>query len=745
MGSGPSSLTGSVSREKLLKGTAITRDIIDIIFDFLLRNIRLRDFYSLSSPDRCRRYVLFTANQLYSKFIQFQIEPRKGKEGVIFFRSVGELTDPPKAAIGTDPLKDERLQQQKLCLQLAYFYVRILQIYGALALTLIDDSKFMVEHGYTKSFLTGMSIEPPGKLPYYSSGPLQQYSLGPQKKISGGGLYDKEKYKPIPISEIPRLDLFRCLYSILYVPITSSTEYSYREKTYIIKFERGQASEGQGPGISITIRPREIRGDTKIQKAEITLQTGVSNKVVLFVTAESKDTIAGAEENIHLNFDTNVEFSIGGKKSIEYGILDDFPKKFVFIFDDVHKIDGVNFPIWEVYLNRKKYPVETVMRDFFEKVYKKVKVNIKPALLERYDDKPVTKDYSDSTQWTEDRDVNQHLRIKPIIDGMTRKRKFGHCVGRALQLLTTIPSLSGMRDLSSKATSSICDLKFSSDYVDTPTGISLNDTASISSLANLFYDTIISGYPRPELKMDDNALPEYIQFIKQMSVLFMDKEISEADIIRSPQDALRSIKAKESAVCEPKKKPIVLDNTFAMKFVYPYVQELFRQQLVHASNCAKIFVQLFDIRKEGERYQVRIHPNVISKGLDEINRLSRITRSVLLKYYSNCETTYLAGLKNIENGIKDPASGVDFVNTRPYATDEPEENSKETVLERRDKEKELELLRKRYSKEELDEYMRKRRIREERDYYDRDNYRDDYRGYRMPRYGGLMTRKRKSK
>lgn len=726
MGTGPSSLGGTLSREKLLEGTKVTRQIVDIIFEYLMENIKLRDFYSLSSPDKCRRYVLFTANTLYSKFIQVQVQPQKGKDGVIWFRSVSDLTNPPKSSIGSDPLKDPQLQQQKLCLQLAYFYVRILQIYGALALTLIDDSKFMVDHGYTRGIFTSPVIEQPGKLPYYAAGPKKEYTLGPQKqRMSGGGLYDIKSYRPIEIREISRLELFQCLHTVLYTTPGVIIDTDRRDKSYWIKFtKKPEDQTEEGPGTILTIRQMERQDGKKVQEGKLTLESG-RNNAVIYVTATPEYSTSGSLNAVELKFNPNVRVHINGRDQTLYNFLDSKIKhNFTFIYDGVQTIHDVDIILWKVMIDRRKEPIEIGLQEFILQVWDRIKILIKSGQIDIDKISEIT-----PTQFVEDREAIQHLKIQPIIDGMTRKRKFGHCVGRALQLLTTIPSLSGIRDMNSKATSSICDLKFSRDYIDTPTGVSLSDSASISSLANLFYDTVTVGYPRADLTIGGETMSEYVTFIKQMSELFMDKSFADADIIRRPDDALKDIKAKQSGACDKDNRKIILDNKFAMTFVYPHVLELFRTQLVHASNCAKIFAQLFDIRKEGEQYKVRIHPNVIAKGIDEVNRLAKITRNVLITYYSNCETVYVKGVMNIENAFKGKDPAVSFYE-KPVEEDE-EEKRKYVFKDSKDSN----LLESRYNPEDIEKYLRERRIRERRD-----SNNDRYRG----RWGGA-TRKQKRK
>lgn len=734
MGAGPSSLGGTLSREKLLEGTKVTRQIVDIIFEYLMENIKLQDFYALSSPDKCRRYVLFTANTLYQKFIQIQIEPQKGKDGTIWFRSVSDLTNPPKATIGTDPAKDEHLQQQKLCLQLAYFYVRILQIYGALALTLLDDSKFMVEYGYTRGFLKGPTIEQPGMGTYFASTAKKAYELGPSKRgMIGGALYDAEKYKRIPLSEIRELELFRCIFTILYI---TPGEFGMRDrlKSYWIKFTvKPRGFEEYEPSVILSIKSADRDSDKIIQRGKLIIESG-KNKATIYILCKPEYDSAGQISKIYMEFNPNISIHVNNRDETLNNFLDSpIPRSLTFVPDGFEEVGGKDIQKWKMFVKGIKRSIEQGMQEFILAAWDKIKLVIKSGQLEIPQKLFKTEIISDFTSsiFKEDRDVSKHLRIQPIIDGMTRKRRFGHCVGRALQLLTTIPSLSSIRDTESKATSSICDLKFSKDYIDTPSGVSLSETSSMSSLANLFYDTITMGYPKPDLTIGGDSMKEYVLFIKQMSELFMDKHFSEADIKSKPEDALKEIKPKESIVCDKdSSRKIILDNKFAMTYIYPQVQELFRTQLVHAASCAKIFGQLFDIRKEGGQYKIRINPTVLSRGISEIDRLTKITRNVLITYYSNCETIYLKGVMNIENAIKNKDSAVGFAE-KSISNDRSKDETR-LIFDR-----EQENLKTMYPNTEA----RRRRYNNNDDRYYRD--RTD-REYRRRFYGG-MTRKRKLK
>ena len=121
MGAG-NSVPATISRKEVLEATKTTRGVVDILLQYLLKEVNIRDFYLLSSPTECKKYVLALANSLNRMFYQVAIEPVKGRDGVIMFRSIKNLTEPSET---------EKLQRQSLCMILAYFYTRVFQIYGA--------------------------------------------------------------------------------------------------------------------------------------------------------------------------------------------------------------------------------------------------------------------------------------------------------------------------------------------------------------------------------------------------------------------------------------------------------------------------------------------------------------------------------------------------------------------------------------------------------------------------------------
>jgi hypothetical protein len=138
---------GAGSSTSLDKGNAYSkraeeseaRVLADKILDVFFKNADFKDLLNLSSIQGCPAYVFTTAEALKGMFQTLKVEPKIGKKGEILFAPVSKLA--PGLVKGRD--MDERMrvitqERNRQCMDVAYFYVRIFQIYAALALTVLD-------------------------------------------------------------------------------------------------------------------------------------------------------------------------------------------------------------------------------------------------------------------------------------------------------------------------------------------------------------------------------------------------------------------------------------------------------------------------------------------------------------------------------------------------------------------------------------------------------------------------------
>ena len=108
-----------------------TPSILQFILQEMFRRTDLADIYSLADPERCKRYIVVATDALESLFLKLNLEPRKGPDGTLYVQSIEGLVKsiPP----------EQRARQRENCTELAFFFIRIFQIFGALFLSIYDS------------------------------------------------------------------------------------------------------------------------------------------------------------------------------------------------------------------------------------------------------------------------------------------------------------------------------------------------------------------------------------------------------------------------------------------------------------------------------------------------------------------------------------------------------------------------------------------------------------------------------
>jgi hypothetical protein len=126
------SMSTSGIRERIRNKTKGDGDILNLIFEFMLKQATLADFYSVADPSRCKNYVLAGKEALLKLFITLQIQPvRDAKNsGLLYFQRIDGLKEGLPAEL--------RNKQNEYCLELSFFFIRIFQIFGALTLSVMD-------------------------------------------------------------------------------------------------------------------------------------------------------------------------------------------------------------------------------------------------------------------------------------------------------------------------------------------------------------------------------------------------------------------------------------------------------------------------------------------------------------------------------------------------------------------------------------------------------------------------------
>lgn len=119
------------SKAEILAKTKNGTSLVNELFQWMISQANIRDFYLMANPVHCKKYIVLTADVLNKIFYKIDVLPQLGPKGTIYFRKTDVLNPQSK----DDPLYKHR---EINCLRLAFLYVRIFQVFAALSLTILD-------------------------------------------------------------------------------------------------------------------------------------------------------------------------------------------------------------------------------------------------------------------------------------------------------------------------------------------------------------------------------------------------------------------------------------------------------------------------------------------------------------------------------------------------------------------------------------------------------------------------------
>lgn len=604
-----------VSHKDLQDKTIRTRALMDVILQYMLNQISIKDFAALSNPTECKKYVIFMANNLFQYFHKIRVLPILDNRGFMAFRRMEDLqSDQDKMT------REQEAKKQSLCLTLSYFYTRIFQIYGALALTLIDDVQYM---GSTGAINLGASeyLPTPGTVPH----PIGR----PRPKMGGGGPGPKDLGNFYFLTSILQQNMEQMGYTVLHDTYGKTKDEIYFKA--IDKEKKGaddSAQEGRFaisyPGIYdyarwyITAARIPSTSEIRVTFGELTYtdQKGQSHSI-----DPPADVVTKKE--IRLSPDPNLPS--------EYKVID--PS-----------------------LSAGQY-----MKARFRKMLEYVKK------LAGTKSSTATTTATTTSDSFSDTGVDPKLALERVRSNLTKDKPPGHCVARALQLLRT-PVLSGQDGVSH-----ICKIQFYETTkgptragLPSPGGLLTATTrdakpgsASMAAFSQLFYDVVSTGTPKLIIGIKKGAagqpssFEQYTRFMRLMSHVFEDnmsaagKERTDEELQELGLDELRN-KRDEKKCAGVTPGDLAVSADVAQK-VQKVVLELFKIQFHHANECGKIMGMLFDIKynEKKDPTEIGFSANLLKRGFPELEKINYLAREILLKYYARCEGTYQEGMNMV--------------------------------------------------------------------------------------------------
>lgn len=607
MGVGSSSMLagGQVYSAKAMKGKEFSNELLTLFF----KNANLKRLLDLHNLGDCPNFIFTTAEELQTQFQRLKIYPKLGAKGEIFFADLNDVvparvTDPTKK---TAELAAKLDHSNTLCVDIAYYYVRVFQIYAALALTVIDADPARKQLGYAVNPAQRGRVSTTA---LQSGGAIQQSYGG----IKGHTLLPSITNSPFyPIRSI----------------LTSVDKIPEQSGDIILKLE--DSRKGNKPTFFI-IWNYPARSNEVTLNGRIRLLNG--NELSYTVKA-----VRSGDDNIGMTF------------SVEGG--DEFTQEFK------KGIDGSW--VFKYELGEGK-PQESVA--FFDKLYTIVPASENTAASGSTNVGPSAALGPSGPSGTAGAPISSSAatsfvgfeKLKKIFEDTSKGgRQFpkAYCVARAMMLLKPLFG----NELPSKGhpyMSQVCKKKFDfedgmEDYMPRG-GTSPSSNVYLRSLVALYYDDYkyIPSTKKMELTQTESGKSELRALSAEFAQLYMVQ-------MQDPGNFLMgNTTFKDSTLCGNKTADIqVGSNKDGAELLKELTTEVIKPMLAFQENHTKIvnnlLKQMFKIEKAKDgQVRLRITDAIKSRGKDGLNDFGRKAHKLLREYYRKSEAYYVKGVRIFE-------------------------------------------------------------------------------------------------
>jgi len=530
----------------------------------MLKEINIRDFYMLATKRECSKYVIFLANQMNKTFRSLSFAPARGPAGMLYFQPIDILQN---------PTPEQQAERQSLCLFLSYFYVRIFQIYGSLALTLLDDAnvfvKFkdgkglteeqaaMARRGTTRPYGT---VGAPNPVPQWYDvfkpdtferegpifpgrrGPTDKLFQPPSERVQMG--YRREERRDydrdygqgygrdygrgyrggavVPENKLGKYLFLRNLLDGEEIEARVVDELSYKKKIgHRISGIKGTFKLGESTFLGDSSRVGsgsfffEIpvgRGRTRFYEIVTEVVKRIKNYTLRFVGIRYQSLLEEALIAQRSGYGVTAP-RLSRRYDIEEGRLRDFVGRVFGAENGELEIVSSGSSDFKIETRRgQESPIE------FMKSLKE-QFDLLLGFRRESDIRDITR--GDSRIAGE---IDPNLDIKYTLTYLQEKKPLAHCIARGLQLL-------GNKNPDGTFTPAVCSTKFlisKKDYEEKITdrtgvpdpGEKITASGGIQALSNLFFDTLI--FKSNKLIRSNRAINDYIGFMQKMTQVFMD-------------------------------------------------------------------------------------------------------------------------------------------------------------------------------------------------------------------------------
>jgi len=638
---GVTSRPSGVTREQLLKSTESSRDFTNKLFQLMITRLTPEDFLKLGNPKTCSEYIFMMADSISQLFKDLRIRPtQKGDSGVVVFQKLDALKKH----------QAESPESKYLCITIAYFYIRIFQIFGSLAMTVLDDPGAgqvlgMVRFGQPQLQKNPQRIVPGTRGPYtlFGGGADERYFVGKAEPFrSLRELFESEVFQETVSRGWPRtVFTFKDIpgYDINYIP--DRTNDSGKSQNIRVNLDESKTNKLYA---NMTVDRISVSGLRAYKLTFNTFSLGSGTSVLDSDTLKKINTQLARlpDQSFELaSYDDKRSWIVKGGKSFPdklEGLIDTILKILDELYD--HQNDRLeNLEAFKTIQAKKSDKTDSDTSTTYNPGRDRY-----PGIFARGDTERTDVARQPTTTGSTDIGVPIGLQNEYIIKtlkSMAGYKSVGFCIARAFQLLdaNTLFQSKPQQGISGVCRPVFDDLSSSVPAI----GKRIDTVPGIKALDSLFYT--VKGVDQKgslDVRIADQA--EYADFLKELSSIF-GKEGSSAS------SRIDSIVARDpNCASTAARQYLQIQDPASVTAILTHVNTLFGKQLAHTTRVLQFFKQrvFLIVKPSGSGApRVDIHPKLLQGGLAEIEKVSKEARTILTNYYKDCESIYRKGVDEV--------------------------------------------------------------------------------------------------
>jgi hypothetical protein len=606
MGAGQSSMGAKGYSVRAQSSKRLADDILTLMF----KKTDFKDLLNLTNLQACSRYVFTTASALSSLFHSMKVYPKVGEDSTILFAPVSELAPGliRNSVIESPADYSKKIEERnRLCIEIAYFYIRVFQIYGALALTVMDADPVRARQftaaATAPSAAFGMKgVAGPRAAPFQKGGSvLASTSQSPIVREI------KELFKKSPLKYFDEF----------------CTAYTDGVKKQVIV-------QGKEKNRSIVISLTETL-DENLHRLEGYYQ--VANRDVKDVSIEVR--IEGDLVIFYVN--NQILIQVDKRNVVTQGSI----KRYTIVPLPDDKLSRNNPLDYLNYRMKELFPDDEVSSAAAAPSYIAAAPRPSSGVISVPAGKSVFEGFED---------------LKKIFAAKTSTVGFvfpkAYCVARAMTLLNPIfpeelpkGSPTGPQPvIESQVCSSTFDFEVGGDpYMPRP-GKTPSANLYYKSLVALFYDTYKIGGGTIEFTQSESGRSLLRQASTNIAKLNYIKDPAQQAAFLTSQQRFTDYQVCSSGdKSKPAPRFLIIKPELRKKLFDEVISEMLKFQEMHTANVNTLLKKIFVIKGD----KLILNNSLLSGGRVALNALGYEAHQLLLKYYMYSEGYYIRGIRTI--------------------------------------------------------------------------------------------------